>query len=71
MFTKTFWKDTAERAVRNAATSFVSTVGATAILWELNWQVIVGIPATAAILEIAVALSGNKVGQKGTASLTD
>jgi hypothetical protein len=71
MFTKEFWKDTSERAVRNAATSFVAAFGAEALLWDLGWEVVVGIPLTAAVLEVAVALSGSKIGQKNTASLTD
>jgi len=71
MFTKAFWKDTSERAVRNAATSFIATLGGTAILWHVNWELLVGVPVTAAVLEVAIALSGAKVGQKGTASLTD
>lgn len=71
MFTKTFWKDTSERAIRNAATSFVATLGSTAIFWHVNWELLVGVPATAAVLEVAIALSGAKVGSKGTASLTD
>lgn len=71
MFTKSFWTDTAERAIRSGATSFVATVGGTAILWDLNWELLVGIPVTAAVLEVAIALSGSRVGKRGTASLTD
>lgn len=71
MFSKSFWRDTAERAVRNAATSFSATLGGTAILWELKWELLIGVPLTAAVLEVAVSLSGTRVGQKGTASLTD
>lgn len=71
MFTRAFWKDTAERAIRSGATSFVATFGGTAILWNLHWQLLVGIPLTAAVLEVAVALSSASIGRKGTASLTD
>lgn len=55
----------------SGATSFVATFGGTAILWNLHWQLLVGIPLTAAVLEVAVALSSASVGKKGTASLTD
>lgn len=71
MFTKAFWRDTSERAIRSAATSFIATASGTAILWDIHWQLLVGVPVTAAVLEVAIALSGSKIGQKGTASLTD
>jgi hypothetical protein len=71
MFTFAFWKDTAERAIRAAATSFIAAVGGDAFLWNLGWKGLVGIPATAAILEIALSLSSVKIGQQGTASMTD
>lgn len=71
MFSTSFWRDTTERAVRAAATSFIATLGGTAILWHINWELLVGVPVTAAALEVAIALSGTKIGQKGTASLTD
>lgn len=71
MFTFAFWKDTAERAIRAAATSFIAAVGGDAFLWNLGWKGLVGIPATAAVLEIALSLSSVKIGQQGTASMTD
>ena len=49
----------------------VAAFGAEALLWDLGWEVVLGIPLTAAVLEVAIALSGSKVGRKGTASLTD
>lgn len=71
MFTKSFWRDTAERAIRNAASAFIGTLGGTAIFWQVHWELLVGVPVTAAVVEVAVSLSGVGIGQKGTASLTD
>jgi hypothetical protein len=71
VFTFAFWKDTSERAIRAAATSFIAAVGGDAFLWNLGWKGLVGIPATAAVLEVALSLSSVKIGQQGTASMTD
>lgn len=71
MFTFAFWKDTAERAIRAAATSFMAAVGGDAFLWDLGWRGLVGIPATAAVLEIALSLSAANIGPHGTASITE
>lgn len=71
MFTFAFWKDTAERAIRAASTSFMAAVGGDAFLWDLGWKGLIGIPATAAVLEIALSLSSVKIGQQGTASMTN
>lgn len=70
MFTKAFWKDTAERAIRSAATSFITTVGGEAFIWDLGWPALVGIPLGAAVLEVAVSLSSYQIGQQGTPKLT-
>lgn len=69
MFTTTFWRDTAERATRAAATAFIPAISGEAIFWNLGWQPLVGIPATAALLEIAVSLSAIKVGKPGTPAM--
>jgi hypothetical protein len=71
MFTFTFWKDTTERAVRNAATSFIAVSGAEATFWNLSPEALIGIPTAAAILEIAVSLSTAGIGQRGTAGIVN
>lgn len=71
MFTLVFWKDTIERATRAAATSFIAVLGANAVMWDLDWQALLGIPATAAVLEIAVSLSSAGLNQKGTAGIVN
>jgi hypothetical protein len=71
MFTKRFWKDTSERAIRASATSFLAALGGDALLWDLGWKGLVGIPVTAAVLEVALSLSSAKIGPEGTASMTD
>lgn len=71
MFTLVFWKDTCERAIRAAATSFIAVLGADATMWNLDGQVLIGVPATAAVLEIAVSLSSAGLSQKGTAGIVN
>lgn len=71
MFTLIFWKDTLERATRNASTSFIAIIGADTVMLDLGWEAILGIPATAAILEIAVSLSTVGLGQNGTAGIVN
>lgn len=71
MFTFTFWKDTAERAVRNAATSFLAVAGGNATFWELGSDALIAIPASAALLEIVVSLSTAGIGQRGTAGIVN
>lgn len=71
MFTISFWRDTAERATRAAATAFIPVLGGEAIFWDLGWEPLVGIPVTAALLEIAASLSAIKIGKVGTPALLD
>lgn len=70
MFTVAFWKDTTERVVRAAAAAFIPVVGGEAFFWNLGLAGLIGIPACAAALELAVALASIKAGQEGTASMT-
>jgi hypothetical protein len=69
MFTTSFWKDATERAVRVAATSFIGVVGGEAIIWNIGWQGLIGVPVTAAILDYAASLAFSGTGRKGTAGL--
>lgn len=71
MFTFTFWKDTTERAVRNAAASFMAVAGGNATFWDLGSDALIAIPASAAFLEIVVSLSTAGIGQRGTAGIVN
>lgn len=69
MFTTSFWRDTIERATRAAATAFIPVLGGEAIFWNLGWEPLIGIPATAALLEIAASLAAIKIGKPGTPTM--
>lgn len=71
MFSFTFWKDTTERAVRAAATSFLAAAGGNATFWSLGSDVLIAIPVSAAFLEIVVSLSAAGIGQRGAAGIVN
>lgn len=71
MFTFTFWKDTTERAVRAASTSFLAVAGGNATFWDLGSDALLAIPASAAVLEIVVSLSTAGIGPRGTAGIVN
>lgn len=71
MFTIVFWKDTCERAARAAATSLTAVIGGEVTVLNLGWEALVGIPATAAVLEVVFSVSSAGVGPKGTPALVE
>ena len=70
MFTKQFWKDAAERAVKTAAQAAVVVVGAdVANVFELDWNEMAGLSIGAALLSVLTSIASEPFGEKGTASL--
>jgi hypothetical protein len=63
--TGAFWAATAERAVKTAAQSFVGSVGVTAVLSEINWEVVGGVTAVAALLSVGTSIASAKIGGEG------
>lgn len=58
MFTKRFWKDTTERAVRTFAQSLVSLWGGDQLnLWNLDWQQTAGAAGGAAVIAVLTAVA--------------
>lgn len=70
MFTKEFWKRTAERAIKTFAQALIATgivVGATSKEWQAA-----GLAAViAAVLSVVTSVASEGVGEKGTPSLVD
>lgn len=60
-----FWVATFERAVKTAAQAFVGSVGVTAVLSEINWEVVGGVTGVAAILSVATSIASIPVGGEG------
>jgi len=70
VFTKEFWKRTAERAIKTFAQAFVATgivVGAT----SKEWQAAALAAVIAAGLSVVTSIASTSVGEKGSPSLLD
>jgi hypothetical protein len=73
MFTVTFWKQAAERAVKSAAQALLGLwVGAQAFnAWDVDWKKATGVALGAAILSVLTSLASASVGKKDSPSLVD
>lgn len=67
MFTKTFWKDTAERAVKTFAQSFVASLAVATGLLNVDWVNALSIAGLAAVISVGTSVSGIKTGEVSTA----
>ncbi|QIK63188.1 holin [Leucobacter viscericola] len=70
MFTKLFWKDAGERAVKTFAQAAVAllTAGATGLL-GIDWPQLLSVAGLAALVSILTSVGSDSVGDRGTASL--
>lgn len=68
--TVTFWRDTAERAVRTTAQAALAaiTAGATGIL-DVDFAGVGSVAGLAAVTSVLMSLAGRGVGDPGTGSL--
>lgn len=67
-----FVQDLLERAAKSAAQAVVLTLGGDAInVWTVDWETVTGVGLGAAVLSAATSLASLKVGNSGTASLTE
>ncbi|MEU5435382.1 holin [Streptomyces sp. NPDC020719] len=66
MFTKAFWKATAERAIRTFAQSLaaVLTAGATNLL-DVDWKAALATAGMATLLSILMAVGSSGLGRPG------
>jgi hypothetical protein len=73
MFTKHFWIDAAERALKTFFQVFLAIAIEENVFnaLELDWQQIIGIALGAALVSIATSVVSSKVGHRETASLVD
>lgn len=63
-----FWEGTTERAISTAAQTAVATIGATALVHEVQWVIVGSASAGAAVLAVLKAIAAGAA--TGTASLT-
>jgi len=56
--TRTWWKAAGVRAVKTFFQTFVSVIGTTALISEVNWLTVLSASALAAVLSLATSLAG-------------
>ena len=70
MFTATFWKSAAERAIKTVAQALIAVLAATTFDWfTADWQAIAGTAATAGVLSLLSSIASAGIGDKGSTSL--
>ena len=55
---KEWWKAAGIRAVKTFFQTFVASVGSSAVIESVNWQIVLSASALAAILSLATSLAG-------------
>ena len=69
MFTKSFIRQLAERAIKTAAQTAAALIAATSFDWfTADWKAIAGTIATATVLSILTSIASEGIGPKGTPS---
>jgi hypothetical protein len=70
MFSKLFWKDTFERAVKTAAQFGIGALGADFVnIFTLTWESFAGALGAGAVLSLLTSLASGYVGPKDSPSL--
>ena len=55
---KTWWKAAGVRAIKTVAQSAIAAIGASAILSEVNWHVVVSAAVLAGVLSLLTSVAG-------------
>lgn len=69
MWTKIFWMDALDRAIRTFAQALLATVTVGDAIYHVDWQAGLGIAATAAVASVLTSISTSKVGDAETAAI--
>lgn len=70
MFTKTFWKDTAERAVKTFAQSLAAVLaaGATGVL-DVDWMNALSVSLLATLVSVLTSIGSGTVGDQSASAI--
>lgn len=70
MFTKTFWKDSAERAVKTFAQSMVAvtTAGATGVL-DVDWVNALSVSLLATLVSVLTSIGSGTIGDQSASAI--
>lgn len=70
MFTTSFWKSAAERAIKTVAQALIAVLAATTFDWfSADWRAIAGTAATAGVLSLLSSIASAGIADKGTPSI--
>lgn len=70
MFTTSFWKSAAERAIKTVAQALIAVLAATTFDWfNADWKAIAGTAATAGVLSLLSSIASAGIADKGTPSI--
>jgi hypothetical protein len=72
LFTASFWRQAAERAIKAACAYIVGAIGSGAIFTKVDWRVVFGGAVMASITSICMSVASSGAGPvKGSPSLVD
>tara|TARA_R110000868_G_C10767960_1_gene754467 strand:- start:659 stop:919 length:261 start_codon:yes stop_codon:yes gene_type:complete len=70
MFTTSFWKSAAERAIKTVAQALIAVLAATTFDWfSADIKAIAGTAATAGVLSLLSSIASAGIADKGTPSI--
>lgn len=68
MYSKAFWLDVTERAIKTFAQSLIATLAVGTPIFDLAWTEGLGIAATATVISVLTSIASYGVGDKGSAA---
>lgn len=71
LWSKKFWIDAIERTLSTSAVIAAATIGTTALVQNVNWAIVGGTTASAAVLTLLKCVGASRVGDSSSASLVE
>jgi ABC-type lipoprotein release transport system permease subunit len=62
MGSKSFWLDAIERCVRTIAQTAVALITAGQVAWDVDWQQVLGVSATAGLISVLTSVASSARG---------
>lgn len=69
IWTRRFWVDAGERAIKTAAQAAIATFGVGAGLFDVDWSAALSMTGAAAVLSVLTSIASAEVAETGTASV--